>query len=194
MPVTYDSVPAEVPDMVAGLIDEFHPELAEAEVSIDYLFAFNDRGPAVKLHGYPCQATIKVNGYKARKQGLADATIEIDGANWLGKTEDEQRALLDHEIEHLVVLRDKKTGEIKRDSLDRPRLKCRLHDYELGGFRVIAERHGQAAPEVQHAAHWQDRFGQMLMEWGEEKAPRVKRSGKAVAGSTVGSANPTSAA
>lgn len=179
MSVTYADVPDEVPALAALVLSEYHPELVEADVTLGYLFAFNPKGSAVKLHGYPCQATVKVNSYKDRKQGKADATIEIDGAGWYDKSEDERRALLDHEITHLVVVRDRKTGEIKVDDLGRPRLKCRLHDYQLGGFRAVAERFGAAAPEVQAAAHWRDRFGQMLMEWGEEKASRTKGKGRA---------------
>lgn len=182
MSVTYLDVPDDVPALASLILSEFHPELAEANVTLGYLFAFNKKGAAIKLHGYPCQATIKVNSYKDRKQGKPDATIEIDGANWYDKTEDEKLAILDHEITHLIVVHDRKTGLMKVDDLGRPKLKLRLHDYQLGGFRAVAERHGQAAPEVQQVANWRDRFGQMLMEWGDERAPSKGKRRKADSG------------
>lgn len=156
MPITYtrcDEKDDEVLDMVVGLIDTNYPDLRDiystngatcdplmVRQRICCLFAWSDGGHAVTLHGYPCAATIEVNNHKDRVQGKGDVTIEIDGESWRDRTEPQQRAILDHEIHHLVVKR--KNGEVVVDDTGRPRFDLRLHDLVAGGFAEIIKRHG----------------------------------------------------
>ena len=59
-------------------------------------------------------------------------------------------ALLDHELYHLEVQRNKH-GKPKLDCNRRPKLTMRLHDRQYGWFDEIAQRHGSASIECQQA-------------------------------------------
>ena len=126
---------------------QFHPDLLAGGVTITFDFAANDKGPAVKHHGWPCAAVAKVNSYKNRLDGLDDCSITIDGEWWSDHSEEERIALLDHELHHFQPQKTK-TGKWKLDNANRPKVKIREHDFEIGGFHVIAKRHGRSAVEV----------------------------------------------
>jgi hypothetical protein len=140
-------------------------------VKICILMASNDTAedgePAVKCHGYPAQAVVSVIPYKQRVDKRADAEIILDEQNWVDLTEPQQRALLDHEITHLQMQTDE-NGFVKTDDVGRPKLKLRLHDFQLGGFRTIAKRYGADAPEVKLARDFEERFGEDLLVQKQE--------------------------
>lgn len=146
---------SEVADEVSRI---HHSDLVDAGVTIDVIAAFpktDDNGDPVeehclKLHGYPCYAVIKINSYKLRAQGHADAEITIDGYQWETLDDDARRAIIDHELTHLEIKRGKE-GEIVTDDLSRPKLKMRLHDTQVGWFKEVAARHKKSSIEVQQA-------------------------------------------
>jgi hypothetical protein len=178
---TYSRPPddvAEVDSLIADVVSAHHPDLAEAGVTYDILFSYSKSGgPALKLHGYPCAAIVKINSYELRAKGAADVTLKIDGDDWPDWDEDRRRALIDHECQHIIIKRDRKSGEIKTDDAGRPKLGMRLHDLVLGGFAVIAERHGPAAFEVRAAEQLRTEYGQLLWDFGD--ASREPASGRA---------------
>lgn len=178
----------EVHGLIREIMEEHHPDLVEAGVTVNAVFAYAPlrsdgvpKQPSVKLHGYPCEAVVKINSLKARVEGLADATITFDGHLWGGvetaklepMADDRRKALIDHELQHLELKTDG-DGNNKRDDLNRPELKMRLHDVEVGWFRAIAERHGKAAGECRQAAMLVDRKGQLLWPWAPDARPTVK--------------------
>lgn len=168
MPTIYEKCDGETPQMkmIAAMMEKYHIELANAGVTVECLLASNDRGDAVKLHGLPCFATIKVMSYKDRVAGTADARMVIDLDKWSDLHADERAALVDHELEHLEVVLDKKTNKLKTDDIGRPRLKCKPHDYEQGGFYSIVRRHKDASIEVKNYRSLAcDQGGQMLIEF-----------------------------
>jgi hypothetical protein len=164
--------------MVKSLISENYPELLETEVTVRCLYAHaardkdgNPKGPALKFGNYPAAAIIRVNSTKCRIQGKRDCTIEIDGDDWESLSEQERVALLDHELFHLEVKRTKRRkngsgGEIKTDSLGRPKLGCRQHDFQVGGFDTIVKRHKTASLEYQSQVNLAKRFHQQEFNWG----------------------------
>ena len=154
-----DSVPAMARELMRRF--ETHAPLLDARVNIDFVFAFGDRD---EVTGELTSGALKKNGVKAlgiarklppkdRALGRADAEIALDGDDWQDSNEDERRALLDHELHHLVP-----TG--KTDDMDRPMLKLRPHDFEFGWFKVIAARHGVASQERIQAKAVMDDAGQ----------------------------------
>jgi hypothetical protein len=169
VPITYDECGVDVNELVQQTIKKHHPDLEECEASVMCLFADSGEAgvPAVKWHGYPAAAVIKKTSLKDRAQGMKDALITIDRRWWDDAYEDERAAVIDHELTHLEVVRDEQ-GAIESDDQGRPKFKLKLHDWQLGGFAVIAKRHGDAAPEVQMAKEFRDKYGQLLM-WAEEK-------------------------
>ena len=152
MATTYTTAGSEVEAMVASLVRRYHPELQEAEVTFNLLFAAGEDGePALKAPGgWPACAKVRINNLRNRVAGLADVTIEVDGDQWPNWEDGKRRAVLDHELEHLEVRRSDK-GHIKRDDCGRPKLRIRMHDWELAGFDVILDRHKEHAVEFQAA-------------------------------------------
>jgi hypothetical protein len=174
---TYQRAPESVSAIGDRLIASHYPTLAEAEVTIGYLMAHattNDAGektgPAIKHQGYPADAVVKVVKLQDRVAGMPDVLVTIDGDQWPRWSEAQREALIDHELYHLEVLRDDE-GQIKADDHGRPRLKCRLHDWQLGGFAAIARRHKEDSGEVRQAESMRANYGQLLFGFAAEEVP-----------------------
>lgn len=135
---------------IIGLMRFYHKPLSEADVTIDVLMASNPDGRAVKVGGYPALAKIKKTTLENRANGDADARLIIDAEYWEHADKAQRTALIDHELTHLVLV--VKDGEVQRDDLYRPKLRMRLHDFEIGGFYEICERHKEKAVELQNVA------------------------------------------
>ncbi len=98
-------------------------------------------GPVLALHGYECAATIRITTYAQRVLKIPDAILTINWEQWEGLTKGQKEALLDHELTHLVISRDAENTP-RYDDLGRPLLRMRKHDWHLGGFLEVVERHG----------------------------------------------------
>lgn len=177
MPI-YENAPAECRQICDRMIERYHGPLKGAGVTIDLLFALprtdsDGEVPvdavALKLHGYPVAAMVKVNSYKLRVQGHADAEIIIDGDRWPTWSADEKESLIDHELEHLELKSDGH-GNLVRDDLDRPKLRMRLHDHEFGWFDSIARRHGKASFEVQQYEKFAASHRQLWIDFKDESS------------------------
>lgn len=143
------------------VMKEHHPDLVQAGVNVNVLVS--DKG--VRHHGRDAYAKIKIANPEARAQLPVDAVLTIDGKAWNRLEEATQRALLDHELEHLVVSWEYlpwdpdsdddpsvERREPKLDEYDRPKLNMRSHDFEVGWFKSVAERHGEWSIERRQAA------------------------------------------
>lgn len=171
MGTTYEKCPKEVHEFVGGILHDYYPELAEVGAKVSCVFSFaprdkngNPTGPGVKLHGYPCAAVIRKTTLKQRVMGAADAEITIDGDEWPNWSEKRRQALIDHELYHLELA----IGEDGRptfDDIQRPKFKVKLHDWQLGGFAAIVQRHGDFAFEQTAAQDLIDKHGQHLFPW-----------------------------
>ena len=148
MPTSYHECPQQIADMAHGLRRKNHSELEEADVTICYLWARNDTGPAITYRGWPAKALVRINNLRDRVAGLADATILIDEELFSEMTDASQLSLLDHELHHLEVRRDKE-GAVAVDDVNRPKLRIRPHDFNLGGFHLMADRWGKESHEAQ---------------------------------------------
>lgn len=144
------------------LIKRWHDDLAKARVRVDYLFVTTDGedGCALKCNGYPALAVASVIPQKNRVGLKADARIIIDKEAWSEMTEKQRDALLDHEIQHFEAVMSDDT--VALDGNDRPKVRMRKHDVQLGFFSVIAKRHGEHSQEVIQARmlveHTRDTF------------------------------------
>jgi hypothetical protein len=175
MPI-YEAAPGEVRVVCDQMLEKYHGELHDAEVTIDLLFAspkaddgdINPESHAIKHHGYPAMAVVKVNAYKLRVQSHADAEMIIDKQRWEELSDEQREALIDHELEHLELKTDK-DGNLLRDDLDRPKLRTRLHDHQYGWFNSVARRHGKASLEVQQFNHLLEQQKQMWLTFDAEE-------------------------
>lgn len=159
--------------LIASCMEKYHPALNEAGVRVGARYAHAPRdeesgepkGPALKLHGYPCLATVKIVSHKDRVAGLPDAIIDVDGDRWDDLSDAQQRALIDHELTRLELALDEE-GKPKLDDCHRPKLKMRQHDHEVGVFNDVVRRHGPAAPESAAFAAAHRDFVQRQFPWG----------------------------
>jgi hypothetical protein len=199
MSTTYEKAKKPIMDLLRAVMEKHHPILDHCEVSVDVLMA---RGadkegsgvpePILKLHGYPAAAIVKIVPLKQRALGQGDALITIDDATWADFSEEKQCATLDHELEHIQVVADNGEGKAAglvefdvdggriigvplSDDLGRPKLKLKLHDWHLEGFKTIAERYGEAALEVMSARSAVEDNGQYIWDWAVKKATKVAR-------------------
>lgn len=170
---TYRLADPEVSELIKRLIGKHHRDLAEAGVRVGARLAFatvdentgEPKGPALKHHGYPAGAIVRIVSHRDRVAGMPDAMIDLDGEAWENDWDDDRKAaVIDHELTHLEVQYDE-DGAVKLDDCHRPKLKMRLHDWELGGFAEIAKRYKEAALEVEGARKMADKYGQMLFPW-----------------------------
>lgn len=168
MAINYErcvDVRPEINQMAREVLEKYHTDLRCPDgefVRIAIFLVFQGDGsdePAVTAHGgWPAYAKIGVIPLKQRVDKRADVEIIIDKDKWDNAlTEPQQMALLDHEIEHIEFQKDD-VGAIKTDDIGRPKIKLKLEDYRLSGFRSVARRHGEHALEVIGAAQWHKDF------------------------------------
>lgn len=155
---TYEKAKEETCQTVEEVAEQYHTALADAEVSYDLMLAYatrdkngDPRGAAVKVRGRACAAKVRICGESERAAGRADAEITLDGDSLDTWSDEYLRAVLDHELTHLDLVINAKTGELVRDNQDRPKLRLLHHDIEFGWFDVVARRHGDNSPEVRQA-------------------------------------------
>lgn len=139
---------------VRALIDSYHPDLQLCDVRVGVQFAYATRdangdpkGPAIKVHGRMAYGKVRKVGLSDRVAGMPDAMIYVDGDIWDTLSPDEQRSLLDHELEHLEIAKDKDENPIAEDD-GRPKLKLKPHDLEVGIFESTLQRYGQKGIEA----------------------------------------------
>ena len=181
----YEKAKRDVISMVQDVMDQFHGDLTEAKVTINVLMAhgeWDDTGEfykaPIKRHGVRCAAQVKINSLAQRAEGMADATITIDGDSWEDMEDQTRVALVDHELEHLEVQYDPEamTRTPKSDDQGRPKLKMRRHDFEVWGFDKIIARHGMAALEAKAVEALKHRQFQQELPFGDDARADVQPS------------------
>lgn len=145
---TYKAAGLDIARRAKRLVKKHHDNLAQARVRIDFLFVTTDGedGCALKCNGYPALAVASVIPQKNRVGLKADARIIVDKEAWDELTEKQRDALLDHELQHFEAVMSDDT--VALDGNDRPKIRMRKHDVQLGFFSVIAKRHGEHSQEV----------------------------------------------
>lgn len=166
MAKTYTKCADEVHRKITALINQHHKELRHVAARVEALNVTTDREgePALTLRGYPCYAVVRVTTVRERTAGRGDAEIIIDREAYLKMTEAQREALLDHELYHLEPALDRH-DDFKFDTAGRPVLRLRLHDFEVGWFHAIAQRHGEASVEVLQARRLLHRHGQLYFNF-----------------------------
>lgn len=147
MATWYETAPDDVASLAKQLIRRSHHDLIKAEATITYLFARNNDGPALTKNSWPAKAIAKINSLRDRVAGLADCMILIDGKQWQDWSAGHRVAVLDHELHHFEVCFNK-AGAIRYDDANRPKIRIRPHDFEFGGFHLMAQRHGTDSAEI----------------------------------------------
>lgn len=161
---TYSPAP-DVETCIGNIRHEYHDELHG--VTVGALFAFDLEGtePVLKHQGYAAWAVARITPLRDRALGVPDALVTVDRMIWLTLSPRQRNALIDHELTHLTRVLDDDTGLPKSDALDRPKLKIRLHDHQMGWFDEIAQRHGDASPEIIQAKRLIAQSGQLYFDF-----------------------------
>lgn len=135
--------------LLGTVMAQYHQRLQAIGLTVNILMAHapldeagDPDGPALKQHGAPAIAIIKINPLKQRAHGLADAELVLDGDQWPTFSRAKRIAIMDHELTHLEPT-------LKNDDLGRPKLKMRQHDFQVGWFFDVAQRHGGESVEVE---------------------------------------------
>lgn len=159
---------SETREFIEEVMATHHDRLARAGVTVHgwWKSSTDEDKPALKHHGYPALATIKVNSEEARQHGQADALVRIDRDRWQGMTAARRRALIDHELCHLDLVTDE-DGMPKLDDAGRPRLRMVPHDFECGVFDAVVRRHGEESPDHQALKQAGERLTQKLLAFSE---------------------------
>lgn len=143
------TVAPELRPLLTEVINAHHPHLPDLGVGVGVLMVWDTgtivdgkpRAQALKHGGYFCAATIQ----KVPKKWAAllpfRALMIVDWFVWLRAGERRRRALLDHELTHLDVVRPDTEDE-------EPKVRLRSHDLQIGGFKDVAARWGVDALEV----------------------------------------------
>ncbi len=168
MASTFERCPKNVEHMAKALLEEFdtHKPLLDSGAIIDFMFARAEvdektgerKGYAITKGGVRALGQARKVPLKERAMGRGDAEVMLDGDHWDDIPEDQQRAILDHELHHLTPKIDKRG--LMRDDLGHPVLELRKHDYEYGWFNIIAARHKAASQERIQAKRMFDNHGQ----------------------------------
>lgn len=162
----------DVRPLLSAAIAKYHQELQTVGVTVALMYAFaskdedgEPKGNALKVHGWPAAAKIKINSLADRCEGKDDCTITIDGDRWKELAEPRRLALLDHELEHLIVCRDAE-GAVRKDDADRPKLRIRPHDMQGGVFVEVMKRHKEHAIDAEVCSEFSRCLEQAEIPWG----------------------------
>lgn len=189
MPTTYWPCGEDVEALAQVLIEEHYPDINRLEggLKIAFLFALADNMAPLSKGGWPCEALTRVVPTRDRAAGGADVQVLVDAGRWKDLGERRRLGLLHHELHHLQLVDakpDHKPGEPERwvcklDTIGRPKVTLRPHDYEAGGFRLIAETYGQDSPEVRTHKVIEGILEQACFDFA--KAPEEEEAVEAVA-------------
>lgn len=171
MGTTYERANKAIEAMVQHALEKYHHDLHKEGVTVDCTIVRKVADEmdvhAMKRSGYPIDAKVGVTSLQDRARGIADAKLMVDGYEWNKATDRQRLALIDHELEHLDLAPVKPTKKEpnltgnKRDDLGRPVLKVRPHDWQLAGFKTVAERHGEHSHEAMQFRAFRTEYAQL---------------------------------
>lgn len=174
---TYIPAKRETIDFVHNVLTAEYPSIAQMQPSlqIGVLFAETDKPgkPALTKGGLPITAQIRVVSEEGRAAGGPDVLLVIDSDRWTYQSNEERYSLIHHELHHLIpvnllpALDGGSCCEI--DSLGRPKIKIRKHDFEIGGFNLIVERYGDSSAEWKAVKQVYTEYHQTLLPFAVDQ-------------------------
>lgn len=178
---TYKRATTEIKKLVANVMKIWHKPLEDAGVKLSILTAWapvdeNDqpKGRPIVHRGLAVLAYVKICSLKQRVQGVGDAELIIDGQYWKDLKATKKKALIDHELEHLKIVFGEQ-DQAKTDSEGRPKMKMKLHDYELGGFNDVAQRNQYESLECEQIRGVFESDPQLFFAFVGDHVPKKKK-------------------
>lgn len=190
---TYSAASQDLATCIANMQAQHHEDLVDVAIGALFVFDSESNEPVLSHHGYPASAMVRIAPLRERALGVADAVIIVDRATWQTLSAPQKDALIDHELQHLARVENSKDGGKAFDALDRPKLAMRRHDHQLGWFDAIAQRHGQASPEMRQAKQLLAVSQQLYFDFGTRSTDAAVAGGATAAPFAEG-AEPAAAA
>ncbi|MTV47743.1 hypothetical protein GJ688_01940 [Heliobacillus mobilis] len=150
--VFFEDAP-EVQDIARDLIEKHHGRLVEAKIK--YLFRFGNW----EVKGNTIYGRAQKNSTKDKYLTGFDFVILINGGVWVHLTEEQQEALVDHELCHCTR---------SEDSFGNPIWGIRDHDFT--GFAAEVRRHGLWSTDLQLLKKAADEHHQLTLDFDEPMA------------------------
>jgi hypothetical protein len=164
---TFEKAPKVVTERLARVLKKYHSRLTPPmdpdkpngdayPIQIEAILAYAKRdkwgvitGDGITVRGRAALACVRITKLEERVAGRGDAIIWIDGDKYKAWSPVHFDAILDHELTHLEL-----TDDVfpEYDDAGRLRLRIRPHDFEVGWFAEVAERHGEHSAEAVQAA------------------------------------------
>ena len=142
--------------------------IATHDVRVEILMAWSDKGAAVKVHGAPALASIKVVSGEERARGGPDLRIKIDSFRFGQLSARSREAVIAHELYHV---RFKHHGsDVERDIYGRPIVRLIPDDWCINGFRRVAEWYGEDSVERISYGRLGEILGQKSLPFDEEES------------------------
>lgn len=160
MGVTYERADGEVRGLLTDLLQKHRPDLLNAGVSIELLWAYG----GIKKDGQLVLGQCKINSLKDRVEGKADATILLDGDRWNKLPAMRRKALLHHELLHIEAYDGK-----DKDDAGRPAITSRPGDWNFDGFHEVVDLYGDFSVEVANLSMIAQVHSQLRLPFGVEK-------------------------
>lgn len=182
MATTFIEAREDVVGFVSAVFLDRFPAVYDCtpRIRLSILMALSDDPlkPALKLHGWPCAAMIKVVSGEERARGGPDAVILIDATRWQDMNVRRREAVVAHELYHIEVKPEagNDPGKVQVDEYGRPKIKLRAHDWELGGFREIVEWYGDDAVEKRIINTITEDLAQMTLPFPDTKTRKAASS------------------
>src|SRR6516165_5115327 len=151
--------------LMDSLIAQFHPELAEANIAIGYHYGWKaNRDAKVVL------ASVSLFSDFDRQMHGKDVKILLNYNYWHNPatTDDNRRALMDHQLCHPRPVMDLDLGMVVRNDMGQIKYYLRAHDIE--DFSEVVERWGIWVVDMERAAEV------MADAWVKEKAAREQKT------------------
>lgn len=171
MPIAFDIAPPEVYQLLAKVVEKYHPDKTELKFGVLMLSSVDKEGTPdgkypLKWNGFAASAKVKLVPAKDRLFKNIDVEIHIDAHTWRAIDEAKQIAILDHEVEHVCVLdtSDDSTENVNDDTKSKYKLKLKPDDYAIWGCESIIRRHGNNSMEVMSAKRLREQLGDILFQ------------------------------
>lgn len=169
---SYSAASEDLIRCIERMREEHHEDLFNVTVAALFVFDLEATESVLKYQGYPAQAVVRITPTRDRALGVADAVIVVDRSNWQLLSPPQRDALIDHELTHLERAVDEETGSPLTDAVERPKIQIKKHDHQFGWFDSVAERHGDASPEVRQAKQLINQTQQLYFDFPIVHMPR----------------------
>ena len=167
----YEKVSCLEEQMLEDLLkEERYRFFSDYEIKVIMYFKYGKRDrdgnlkkSALIKNGVPCAAMVRVISPFNRHTDNYDVKIILNGDFWRDLTKEEKIAVIDHELSHIRMIRDREGEPVMIDeNSDKVKLGTVKDDIQMWGFNDIIVRHGKNSQELQVLQSLVNRYAPLL--------------------------------